>query len=197
MQLSSNQNHLITDFTENKVAWQTVNDGVMGGKSHSEIRSENGIAFFSGQVSLENNGGFASVRGMVNESLPKNLNFIVIRVKGDGQKYDLRVRKNNEFDGMSYKSNFRSQKGVWEEISIPLSEFVGTFRGQVYPEKKGVISEEINQVTFLIGDKQVGPFKIEIDWIRAKLENAENSGFTNDSKEQILAQSKSKLNDQV
>ena len=35
--------------------------------------------------------------------------------------------------------------------------------------------------------------QVQIDWIRAKLEKAENSGFTNDSKEQILTQSKSLL----
>jgi antitoxin ParD1/3/4 len=34
----------------------------------------------------------------------------------------------------------------------------------------------------------------QIDWIRAKLERAEKSGFTEDSKEQILAKSKSMLN---
>ena len=37
--------------------------------------------------------------------------------------------------------------------------------------------------------------QIEIDWIKSKLEKAENSGFTNDSKEQILAQAKSLLNE--
>ncbi len=35
---------------------------------------------------------------------------------------------------------------------------------------------------------------LQIDWINTKLEKAENSGFTNDSKEQILKQSKSLLN---
>jgi len=35
----------------------------------------------------------------------------------------------------------------------------------------------------------------QIDWISSKLERAEKSGFTTDSKEQILGQSKSLLND--
>ena len=33
------------------------------------------------------------------------------------------------------------------------------------------------------------------DWIQAKLEKAENSSFTTDSKEEILKQSKALLND--
>lgn len=42
--------------------------------------------------------------------------------------------------------------------------------------------------------RQARKQQVQIDWIRAKLENAENSGFTTDSKENILAQSKSILN---
>ncbi|KPM32570.1 Hypothetical protein I595_988 [Croceitalea dokdonensis DOKDO 023] len=36
---------------------------------------------------------------------------------------------------------------------------------------------------------------LQIDWIRAKLEKSENSGFTKEGKEQILAQSYSPLNE--
>lgn len=43
--------------------WQPINDGVMGGISSSQIRFDlAGHAVFEGVVSLENNGGFASVR---------------------------------------------------------------------------------------------------------------------------------------
>ena len=37
--------------------------------------------------------------------------------------------------------------------------------------------------------------QIQIDYIKDKIEKAEKSGFTKDSKEQILAQSKSLLNE--
>ena len=36
----------------------------MGGVSVAEIKSENGILNFSGELSLENRGGFASFQGM-------------------------------------------------------------------------------------------------------------------------------------
>jgi len=42
--------------------WQVVNDDVMGGVSASNFGVTNGAAVFRGAVSLENNGGFASVR---------------------------------------------------------------------------------------------------------------------------------------
>ena len=43
-------------------AWTTVNDPVMGGMSTSRIAFGNGGLMFSGVISLENNGGFASAR---------------------------------------------------------------------------------------------------------------------------------------
>ena len=48
----------------NSAAWQVVNDDVMGGVSTSDFRVTNGAAVFQGEVSLANNGGFASVRSL-------------------------------------------------------------------------------------------------------------------------------------
>lgn len=59
-----------------------------------------------------------------------------------------------------------------------------------------VDSKEYSSKSELINDlvRQARKQQLQIDWISAKLESAENSGFTNDSKEQILMQSKSLLN---
>lgn len=63
--------------------------------------------------------------------------------------------------------------------------------------KTQVDNQEYSSKSELVNDliRQARSQQIEIDWIRTKLEKAENSGFTNDNKEQILAQSKSILND--
>ncbi len=59
-----------------------------------------------------------------------------------------------------------------------------------------VDSKEYSSKSELINDliRQARKQQRQIDWISAKLENAEKSGFTNESKEQILMQSKSLLN---
>jgi antitoxin ParD1/3/4 len=61
--------------------------------------------------------------------------------------------------------------------------------------KAQVDKQEYSSKSELVNDliRQARKQQVQIDWIRAKLEKAENSGFTNDSKEQILAQSKSLL----
>lgn len=62
--------------------------------------------------------------------------------------------------------------------------------------KAQVDNEEYSSKSELVNDliRQARKQQVQIDWIRAKLEKAENSGFTKDSKENILAQSKTLLN---
>jgi antitoxin ParD1/3/4 len=62
--------------------------------------------------------------------------------------------------------------------------------------KTQVENKEYTTKSELVNDliRQARKQHIQIDWIRAKIEHAENSGFTNDSKEQILKQSKALLN---
>ena len=63
--------------------------------------------------------------------------------------------------------------------------------------KAQVNNEEYSSKSELINDliRQARKQQIQIDWIRAKLDKSESSGFTEDSKKQILKQSKALLND--
>jgi len=62
--------------------------------------------------------------------------------------------------------------------------------------KAQVENDEYSSKSELVNDliRQARKQQAQIDWVRAKLEKAELSGFTDDTKEQILAQSKSSLN---
>jgi len=63
--------------------------------------------------------------------------------------------------------------------------------------KAQVNGKEYSSKSELVNDliRQARKQQIEIDWVRTKLEKAENSGFTSESKNEILAQSKTLLND--
>ena len=63
--------------------------------------------------------------------------------------------------------------------------------------KSQIENKEYSSKSELVNDliRQARKQQSQIDWISSKLEKAEKSGFTSDSKEQILAQSKSLLND--
>ena len=149
-------------------AWEVVNDDVMGGVSSSEFQVvTNGGAVFSGTVRLENNGGFASVRsGPVRGNL-SGLTAFVVRVRGDGRRYKFSVRTGTGFDTPLYQCGFNTKKGEWEEHRLAFSDFVPTFRGRVLSDVPPLNSTKINSVGFLISDKQAGPFRLEIAWIKA------------------------------
>jgi monofunctional biosynthetic peptidoglycan transglycosylase len=148
--------------------WRIVNDGVMGGLSQSQILITNDkTALFQGNVSLENNGGFASVRTLPRPYKLAGYAGLIIRIKGDGKRYQLRLRTDNRFDGVSYQHSFSTQDGTWITVQIPFSDFVPTFRGRVLADVPPLSPEQIQQIGFLIADKQAGPFRLEMDWIHA------------------------------
>ncbi len=159
----------VVDFAQPQTArWNIVNDGVMGGRSSSdvELTGEN-TALFTGFLSLENNGGFASVRGRFPTLDLSAYDGITLRVRGDGRKYQLRFRMNGSFDGVAYGTEFETKDGEWTEISLPFSEFQPSRRGY-RPRGAGPLDpSRIQQITFLIGDKIEAPFGLEIAWVKA------------------------------
>jgi len=148
--------------------WQPVNDGVMGGISEGrfKINGDKTMEFF-GTLSLENNGGFASVR-----SRPRKLGLeagdtILARIKGDGREYTFNLYVPRQLTAFSYRASFKTTSGEWTEVRIPLDKFVATSFGRIVPNAKPLNPSEITSVGFLLSDKKAGPFKLEVDWIKA------------------------------
>jgi NADH dehydrogenase [ubiquinone] 1 alpha subcomplex assembly factor 1 len=159
----------IFDFqtVTNPAAWQIVNDDVMGGVSTSDFRLTNGAAVFQGEVSLENNGGFASVRSSpVRENL-SGCDAFVIRVRGDGRRYKFTVRTETGFAAPNYQAEFATKGGEWEEHCLSFKDFVPTFRGRVLTDSPPLSAAKIVSVGILISDKKSGPFRLELSWIKA------------------------------
>lgn len=148
--------------------WRIVNDGVMGGLSSSQIEWTDGhMAVFKGIVSLENYGGFASVRTLVKDVDLKERKSIQMRILGDGKTYKFRIRTNQSFDGVAYSVNFDTVNGEWQELILPFENFQPTFRGRRVSGMGPLRGEDIRQIGFLIGDKQEGAFNLMVDWIKA------------------------------
>ncbi|WP_405220875.1 type II toxin-antitoxin system ParD family antitoxin [Dokdonia sp. Asnod1-B02] len=62
--------------------------------------------------------------------------------------------------------------------------------------KTQVDNQEYSSKSELVNDliRQARSQQVQIDWIKSKLDKAENSGFTSDTKSEILKQSKAILN---
>lgn len=155
-------NTVLFDFSENSnfSNWLVVNDDVMGGRSQAtfEITSL-GSALFKGKVSLENNGGFSSIRYNMEAVQTKNLKMLAVRLKGDGKDYQLRIRE-KQSDYFSYIATFATS-GEWETIEVPLSEMYPSFRGRKL-DRPNFNGSSVVELTFLISNKKAESFAIEI-----------------------------------
>lgn len=124
------------DFTQPDVnlqaTWGAVDDVVMGGVSESGIRLADGYALFSGNVSTDNSGGFASVRTRNFDPSFNLSNYrgIELRVKGDGQRYKLFVRTESKWDGVGYAYSFDTIADEWITIQVPFQDLVPIFRAK-------------------------------------------------------------------
>lgn len=146
--------------------WIVVNDGVMGGLSSSDITvTDDGVGVFEGVLSLENNGGFASVRTPVPESAMAGASRLLVRVRGDGKRYQVRLRPGRRLDGIAYAATFPTESGKWTTVELPFASFEPTFRGYRPPNASPLDLSEIGQFGIMLTDKQDGPFRLEIAWI--------------------------------
>lgn len=156
---------LIFDFSKNSNVqnWRIVDDVVMGGVSSGSFKlSPEGHGLFEGRVSLENNGGFSSVRyGFEKISIGANSK-VVIKLKGDGKSYELRI-KDDSSTRYSYVAPFATS-GEWQEIMVPLSAMYPSFRGRKL-DIPNFSHRQIEEVVFLIGNKKNEEFRLLIDKI--------------------------------
>ena len=146
--------------------WRIVDDVVMGGRSDGRFSlDEKGNGHFRGRVSLENNGGFSSLR-YDNKTISVNdFSQICIVLKGDGKDYQIRTKR-SRYDRHSYSSEI-STSGEWETICLTMNDMRPTFRGYQLniPNYPG---DQLSEFAILIGNKRAEEFDLRIDKIYFK-----------------------------
>ena len=162
---------LLFDFQPGDPAWGTVDDRVMGGVSQGASRvQEDGTLLFAGIMSLDNNGGFSSVRSAWNPIDLSGKDGLLIRALGDGKIYRLRVRTTETGGEIAFNSFFETQDGQWITVYIPFETMVPTLRGFQVPAGK-LDPATVSSLGLMLSDKQEGPFALQVDWIRAVAES--------------------------
>jgi monofunctional biosynthetic peptidoglycan transglycosylase len=159
----------LIDFSKQGVVenWRVVNDGVMGGLSMSQIEAtSSGTAVFKGHLSLENNGGFASVRTLLDGVDLSDQDGITLRARGDGRTYQIRFRTDRRFDGVTYRATFVTKPDQWTIVRVPFTDFEPTFRGRLLRGVEPLDTARLQQLAFMVADKKEGPFRLEIEWVK-------------------------------
>ena len=126
---------ILFDFTQPidiKNTWGALDDVVMGGVSNSAIYPGNGVAVFSGRVSTENSGGFASVRTRNFDPAIALSDYtgIELHLKGDGNRYKFLLRDDDSWDSIGFSHSFDTIANDWITVQIPFSTLIPVFRAK-------------------------------------------------------------------
>ena len=162
--MANSSNHMILDFSAaNSTTWEAIDDRIMGGKSQSQTEFiSDGAMRFSGQVSLDNNGGFASVRSTSGDYDLSPFSGLKLYLRGDGKTYKISLRTDVFFDGVSYQVSFATEAGVWQEITLKFEDFIPTHHGIKLTTVAPMDTAKIRTFGFFIADKQKGPFQLDV-----------------------------------
>jgi hypothetical protein len=153
--------------------WAAIDDRVMGGVSRSQLRYHAaGHAVFEGEVSLDRNGGFASVRSSPGSRgqagaiacLIEVRQVIRSDVRASAKQFKLSLLTDDGFDGLNYQAEFTvgPEPDPWQVIRLPLPAFSANFRGRPVPGAPALDPARIRQVGLMIAGRQAGPFALDI-----------------------------------
>lgn len=156
------------DKKVNIQAWRIVDDVVMGGNSEGVFKlNQEGFGVFEGTVSLENNGGFSSVRYQAGKVDTKDYTKVVLRLKGDGKSYQFRLKADDNHY-YSYITTFATS-GEWQEVTIWLKDLEPAFRGKMLDMPNfSTNHQHFEQLSFLIANKKAEKFKLLLDKIELR-----------------------------
>ncbi|NBC87200.1 MAG: CIA30 family protein [Bacteroidetes bacterium] len=155
-------------------AWRIVNDTVMGGVSTSSISRKGTEAQFSGEVSLEQGGGFASVRAPEQRRDVSAADGFRVTVRGDGKTYKW-TAYTHAGGAISYRVPFTPATD-WHTMFLPFSDLKPFRRGRHLPSAPEFDPTSLRTFGVLIGDKQAGPFRLDIRRVVAGAARSNESG---------------------
>jgi hypothetical protein len=156
---------LLFDFSDASMAsaWHAIDDRVMGGMSSSTLRHDPaGYAVFEGEVSLQHNGGFASVRSSPGERGLAGAAACLIEVRGGHKHFKLSLLTDDGFDSLGYQAGFAPAGTGWQTLRLPLAAFRASFRGREVAGAPPLDPARIRQIGLLIAARQAGPFALDI-----------------------------------
>ncbi len=167
---SSGHSTIVFDFSDPQQAalWLSMNDVVMGGVSTGGLaQHSDGSALFSGVVSLDQGGGFSSVRTPPAEYNLSSFHGLALVARGDGKTYKVNLTTTESFSDVLFQARFETLPDQWIAVEIPFQEFLPTFRGRTLPDHPPLNSGCIRTFGLMISEKQAGEFSLEVTTISA------------------------------
>ncbi|WP_412069706.1 CIA30 family protein [Rubrivirga sp. IMCC43871] len=156
--------------SDTEARWRVVNDGVMGGRSKGFLEVTDGTLAFTGDL-VTAGGGFTSARVEHGADLSA-FDGVELRVRGGGRTFEFEVndatrRGRRE---VSRRAPFDTADD-WKTVRIPFADLDATVFGEPV-EVAPLDRAAVESFGLFIADGIDGPFRIEVDWIRAYRDDA-------------------------
>lgn len=136
--------------------WYHLDDGIMGGKSQTNLTTSTAGLHFAGKIDTKASVGWASARATLPpEGLPPNTASLKLKVKGDGKTYKILLMDPNHSSRFNktplWEANLPTKTGNVEEdvtVVVPLAGFIPSFMArQLSPEEKAKFSMNPSKMT--------------------------------------------------
>ena len=153
-------------FDADAQPWTVQNDGVMGGDSEGSVSIDDGTLTFTGDVVTEG-GGFTSVLQDRGVDL-SDYEGLELRVRGGGRTFEVEVDDGTRDDRgrqVSRRATFETSD-QWETVRTAWGAFETSVFGEPH-DAAPLDPAAIQAFGLYIIDGQDGPFRLEVDWIRA------------------------------
>ena len=153
-------------FDADAAPWTVQNDGVMGGRSEGSVEVGGGTLTFTGDV-VTQGGGFTSVLADRDADL-SGYDGLELRVRGGGRTFEVEVddgTRDRRGRQVSRRAPFETTED-WRTVRVPWSAFETSVFGRPV-DAAPLDPAAVQGVGLYIIDGQDGPFRLEVDWIRA------------------------------
>jgi len=171
--IGMNDDNLLLDFQKNNEVtkgWACINDGVMGGLSNGVATYKKNSLIFAGKISLENNGGFASMRSPFGQVDLSAYETVTIRYRAKGQSFAMMLEDDTRYYTPYFKKEFYTvdtHENKWNETTLEL----GTFEAYTFGRPLGTYLgtknlKNIVRIGIITNSKETDPFELEVDYIK-------------------------------
>ena len=156
------------DFGKGKTGedWSIINDGVMRGLSRGRAEMKENALYFSGTISLENNGGFTSFRSPYERMDFSNYEMLEVRYRSTGRTCAISFDQSRRFWLPNHKLPL-PLSDEWKTVQIPINKLneyrMGRKTGRFMTEGKAA---SIIRIGIITDSKDSGDFTFEIDYIK-------------------------------
>lgn len=156
------------DFGAKKsgASWQVINDGVMGGLSEGQAELKENSILFTGNISLQNNGGFSSLKSPFELMDLSAFETVKIRYRSKGMRIAMTMETSRNWFDLYYKQDIPNESDDWQVAVLDLEQFKGYRIGRATGLSLGKAPlQKMLRLGFISNEKRAGTFEMEVDYI--------------------------------